>query len=96
MLGIFQTLFLQFPRLVFLAAAVTVIALFMMAFTAYHCYLVATNQTTNERYKKHYLQKTQPDIDLSYNPYNKGVIQNIMEELFPLYTTAKHKFGKRR
>jgi len=81
-----QTLFMQFPRLVFLVAALVVITLFISAFAAYHLYLVFTNQTTNERYKKHDLKKS--DI-LVENPYNKGLFSNIREEFFPFWIIEK-------
>ena len=42
---------MQYPRLVLLLAAVSVLGCGVVSFSLYHCYLILTNQTTNERYK---------------------------------------------
>lgn len=46
-----QHLFMQFPRIIFLMASLSVLSLLMAGFTVYHLYLMFTNQTSNERYK---------------------------------------------
>ncbi|ELU08976.1 hypothetical protein CAPTEDRAFT_140281, partial [Capitella teleta] len=46
-----QTLFMKYPFLVFMAVALVTLTVMMAGFTAYHVFLIATNQTTNERYK---------------------------------------------
>ena len=76
-----QTLFMQFPRLVFFVAALTVTAIVMVGFTGYHVYQILTNQTTNERYKKYYLKKALKEIPP--NIYNRGLLNNLFEEFFP-------------
>ena len=78
---------MQFPRLVFFVAALTVIAIVMMGFTGYHVYQILTNQTTNERYKKYYLKKAKKEIDV--NVYNRGILNNILEEFFPYFHIEK-------
>ena len=82
-----QTLFMQLPRLVFLAAALAVIACFMSCFTVYHAYLVVTNQTTNERYKRYYLRKAH-NTHLQCHPFSRGVVNNILEEVLPLWSIS--------
>ncbi|KAJ8319388.1 hypothetical protein KUTeg_004479 [Tegillarca granosa] len=47
----FQHMFIQFPRLVFLVVSLILVIPMIGTFTAYHLFLIFTNQTTNERYK---------------------------------------------
>ncbi|XP_064618092.1 palmitoyltransferase ZDHHC4-like [Liolophura sinensis] len=47
-----QHLFLNFPRIVFTMVSLTFVAFALGGFALYHIFLVATNQTTNERYKR--------------------------------------------
>ena len=72
---------MQFPRLVFFVAALTVTAIVMAGFTGYHVYQILTNQTTNERYKKYYLKKTKREVHA--NIYDRGILNNLFEEFFP-------------
>ena len=72
---------MQFPRLVFFVAALTVTAIVMIGFTGYHVYQILTNQTTNERYKKYYLKKAKKEVHS--NIYNRGILNNLYEEFFP-------------
>ncbi|CAI9721507.1 probable palmitoyltransferase ZDHHC4 isoform X2 [Octopus vulgaris] len=46
-----QHLFMQFPRIIFLMASLSVLSLLIAGFTLYHIYLMFTNQTNNERHK---------------------------------------------
>ena len=72
---------MQFPRLVFFVAALTVTAIVMIGFTGYHVYQILTNQTTNERYKKYYLKKAKREVHA--NIYDHGILNNLFEEFFP-------------
>ena len=82
-----QSIFLEFPCLVILNAALTLTAIILVGFVCYHVWLVATNQTTNELYKSH---------KLSVNPYNRGLLANITEVLFPKRSVITTKTRKRR
>lgn len=48
---LFQFMFMQHPRCVFLITSLAMLTLLLGLFTLYHFYLVISNQTTNERYK---------------------------------------------
>ena len=72
---------MQFPRLVFFVAALTVTAIVMIGFTGYHVYQILTNQTTNERYKKYYLKKAKREVQA--NIYDRGILNNLFEEFCP-------------
>ena len=84
---VLQSLFLQFPRLVILNAALVMTAVTMAGFFSYHVWLTVTNQTTNERYKRE-------QLSYSTNPYTRGLLANIGEDLFlkpPSVTTRTKK-----
>ncbi|KAK3605445.1 hypothetical protein CHS0354_007527 [Potamilus streckersoni] len=51
LLIVFQHLFLQVPRLVFLVVSLVLLTFLVGGFTVYQLYLVCTNHTTNETYK---------------------------------------------
>ncbi|KAI0241791.1 putative palmitoyltransferase ZDHHC4 [Lamellibrachia satsuma] len=84
-----QSLFLQFPRLVILNAVLILTTVVMTGFIGYHMWLVATNATTNERYKRYQLSS-------SNNPYNRGLLANIAEEFFLKRPNVTTKIRKRR
>ena len=52
-------------------------------------FLIATNQTTNERYKKHYLRRKNKHLNDIPNRYSRGIIQNFAEVFYP----EKYLFG---
>eukprot|EP00053_Salpingoeca_punica_P007279 m.66894 g.66894 ORF g.66894 m.66894 type:complete len:339 (-) comp14079_c0_seq2:249-1265(-) len=61
----------------------SLVSLLIAAFTGFHLYLIAKNCTTNEHHKLTYLnaelkQRKQPTVAL---PYNKGVWQNMRQQL---------------
>ena len=74
---------MQYPRIVFTAVGLTFLSVLMTLFTGYHFYLISTNQTTNERYKRHSLSKLAPPLD-SKSCYNQGLRRNVLDVLFPL------------
>ena len=82
----FQTLFMQYPRIVVEAVGLGLLLVGLLFFTGYHLYLASTNQTTNERYKRHKLVKSSLNPDTKPNSYSKGVFRNIYEVVFPLGT----------
>ena len=82
----FQTLFMQYPRIVVEAVGLGLLLVGLLFFTGYHLYLASTNQTTNERYKRHRLVKSNLSPDTKPNSYSKGVFHNIYEVVFPLGT----------
>lgn len=110
-----QHLFMERPMPVFIMMSLALLCLLVAAFMFYHAYLVLTNQTTNERYKRSSItfqeicepcthlstgrvKKGNNSQKLSYkrhlrsnkemhhqsNIYNRGIISNIYEIVFPL------------
>ncbi|XP_071796555.1 palmitoyltransferase ZDHHC4-like [Asterias amurensis] len=49
---VFQHLFMQLPAVVFLMTSLSLLSILITIFLFYHLYLLLTNQTTNERYKR--------------------------------------------
>ncbi|GAB1600824.1 probable palmitoyltransferase ZDHHC4 isoform X2 [Argonauta hians] len=102
-----QHLFMQFPRIIFLMASLSVLSLLIAGFTLYHIYLMSTNQTNNERHKLGALKIAencpQNDCDSSSvtklskskqkytNPYDIGILKNIAQVCFPRYYIDRHK-----
>lgn len=85
-----QHLFMQQPRSVFLVGSLIILILLLLAFTAYHIYLISVNQTTNERFKLSGLlcdnNNAEENAKTSDNVgffYNKGLLSNLYEILFP-------------
>ncbi|KAL8584892.1 hypothetical protein ACOMHN_043529 [Nucella lapillus] len=90
-----QRLFYQFPRIVVLLGSLVVLVCLLTPFLLYHLYLVAVNHTTNERFKLahlHTMHTPTPNNNTaqwakslahSRSFYNKGLVGNIREVLFP-------------
>lgn len=57
---------------------------FVGGLTAFHLYLISTNQTTYENFRYRY--------DRRANPYNKGVMQNFGEIFYSSIPPSKNKF----
>ncbi|CAK9171999.1 unnamed protein product [Ilex paraguariensis] len=57
---------------------------FVGGLTAFHLYLISTNQTTYENFRYRY--------DRRANPYNKGVVQNFMEIFCISIPPSKNNF----
>ncbi|CAK7340317.1 unnamed protein product [Dovyalis caffra] len=57
---------------------------FVGGLTAFHSYLICTNQTTYENFRYRY--------DKKENPYNRGVIRNIREIFFSKIPRSMNKF----
>ncbi|KAL5791553.1 hypothetical protein ACOSP7_000147 [Xanthoceras sorbifolium] len=57
---------------------------FVGGLTAFHTYLISTNQSTYENFRYRY--------DLRDNPYNKGVIENFMEVFCTRIPPSKNNF----
>ncbi|KAL6509148.1 putative protein S-acyltransferase 7 [Orobanche gracilis] len=57
---------------------------FVGGLTAFHLYLISTNQTTYENFRYRY--------DLRANPYNKGVMDNFKEIFFGPTPPSKNNF----
>ncbi|XP_064639077.1 palmitoyltransferase ZDHHC4-like [Lineus longissimus] len=85
-----QHLFMQFPRIVFLATGMGAIAALLIGFTIYHFYLAVFNQTTNERYKRFYLASRKGSVD-SVNVYDRGLTNNLLEVLSPMQHVSKQE-----
>lgn len=60
-----QHMFMQHPLIVLLMTSLFVLSILVGGFAAYHLYLAATNQTTNERYKKDPIKTPSPDTNNS-------------------------------
>ena len=98
-----QHLFMQHPRSVFLIGSLALLLLLLLAFTAYHVYLIAINQTTNERFKLSSLQASSnnnnaddsiPTTQHIGNFYNKGLLMNLYEIFFPQLPKGKQAPAK--
>ncbi|KAH7653733.1 Protein S-acyltransferase protein [Dioscorea alata] len=61
-----------------------VAAWFVGGLTAFHLYLISTNQTTYENFRYRYDKKT--------NPYNQGWMRNFMETFFSEIPSSKNDF----
>ncbi|WCJ40183.1 DHHC-type zinc finger family protein [Euphorbia peplus] len=57
---------------------------FVGGLTAFHLYLISTNQTTYENFRYRY--------DRRANPYNKGVVENFKETFCSSVPPSKNKF----
>jgi hypothetical protein len=96
-----QHLFMQHPRTVFLVGSLALLLLLLLAFTAYHAYLIAVNQTTNERFKlgglHHHVtnNNNQPhhsahgESSHAWNFYDRGFFRNLWEVFCPLKPKGK-------
>ncbi|XWS32604.1 hypothetical protein CRYUN_Cryun22dG0004100 [Craigia yunnanensis] len=60
---------------------------FVGGLTAFHLYLISTNQTTYENFRYRY--------DCRANPYNKGVVQNFKEIFFSSIPLSKNHFREK-
>ena len=94
-----QHLFMQHPRSVFLIGSLALLLLLLLAFTAYHVYLITINQTTNERFKLSNLQSNSsnnnnadesiPATQHIGSFYSKGLLMNLHEVFFPQLPKGK-------
>ncbi|XP_059462305.1 probable protein S-acyltransferase 4 isoform X2 [Corylus avellana] len=57
---------------------------FVGGLTVFHFYLICTNQTTYENFRYRY--------DKKENPYNKGMMKNLIEVFFSKIPPSMHKF----
>lgn len=57
---------------------------FVGGLTAFHLYLISTNQTTYENFRYRY--------DRRANPYNRGVVENFKEIFFTSIALSKNNF----
>ncbi|KAK2980700.1 hypothetical protein RJ640_011320 [Escallonia rubra] len=62
------------PEILALASFSSAAIAFLAGLTGYHAYLIATNQTAYENFRQRYSG--------SRNPYDKGILSNIMDTLF--------------
>ncbi|KAK1320019.1 putative S-acyltransferase [Acorus calamus] len=76
--------FLKSPVSGILIIYTFIAAWFVGGLTAFHLYLICTNQTTYENFRYRY--------DGKMNPYNRGCIQNIKEIFFSKVPISKNKF----
>ncbi|BAU01715.1 hypothetical protein LR48_Vigan10g192800 [Vigna angularis] len=60
---------------------------FVGGLTAFHLYLISTNQTTYENFRYRY--------DRRANPYNRGVINNFLEIFFTSIPQSKNNFREK-
>jgi len=66
--------------------------LFGVAMVAYHAQLIYSNLTTNEHINLHrydYFQDPQNPMRFK-NPYDNGILQNILYKFFPAYPLTRH------
>ncbi|XP_072971267.1 probable protein S-acyltransferase 7 isoform X2 [Typha angustifolia] len=61
-----------------------VVVWFVGGLTAFHLYLICTNQTTYENFRYRY--------DRKGNPYNHGFVENVKETLFSKIPSSKNNF----
>ncbi|XP_068661256.1 probable protein S-acyltransferase 7 [Aristolochia californica] len=79
--------FLKVPLSGILIIYTFVAAWFVGGLTAFHLYLICTNQTTYENFRYRY--------DGKMNPYNRGLAQNIREVFFSTIPPSKNNFRAR-
>lgn len=72
------------PASIVLIAYTFIAVWFVGGLTAFHLYLISTNQTTYENFRYRY--------DRRANPYNKGVVQNFIEIFFAPIPPSKNDF----
>ncbi|VFQ80010.1 unnamed protein product [Cuscuta campestris] len=72
------------PASIVLIAYTFIAVWFVGGLTAFHLYLISTNQTTYENFRYRY--------DRRVNPYNKGVVQNFIEIFFASIPPSKNDF----
>ncbi|XP_060696264.1 palmitoyltransferase ZDHHC4 [Hemiscyllium ocellatum] len=87
-LYIVQKLFLTFPRILFMLGFTLLIFFLLAGYTAFHFYLLMTNQTSNEWYKHKnscqcHMDNSRPDKCLQGNTYHRGYLRNVKEILSP-------------
>ncbi|XP_051877800.1 palmitoyltransferase ZDHHC4 isoform X2 [Pristis pectinata] len=95
-LFIVQKLFLTFPRILFMLGF-TLLSFFLLAgYSAFHLFLVMTNQTSNEWYK--YKNSCRCRVDNSRtdrrtweNVYHRGFITNMKEIICPVTTQKRFR-----
>ncbi|XP_011020914.1 PREDICTED: probable protein S-acyltransferase 7 [Populus euphratica] len=78
------TAFLKSPVSGILILYTFICAWFVGGLTAFHLYLIFTNQTTYENFRYRY--------DGKMNPYNIGCIRNVLEVFFSKIPKSKNKF----
>ncbi|XP_072991405.1 probable protein S-acyltransferase 7 [Typha latifolia] len=61
-----------------------VVVWFVGGLTAFHLYLICTNQTTYENFRYRY--------DRKGNPYNRGFVENVKETMFSKIPSSKNNF----
>ncbi|XP_054824326.1 probable protein S-acyltransferase 7 isoform X2 [Prosopis cineraria] len=72
------------PASIVLIAYTFISIWFVGGLTAFHLYLISTNQTTYENFRYRYDQRA--------NPYNKGVLNNFAEIFCSTIPPSKHNF----
>ncbi|XP_059509962.1 palmitoyltransferase ZDHHC4 [Stegostoma tigrinum] len=87
-LYIVQRLFLTFPRILFMLGFTLLIFFLLAGYTAFHFYLLMTNQTSNEWYKHKnsclcHTDNSQPSKYLQGNIYHIGFLRNVKEIISP-------------
>ncbi|KAJ6428494.1 hypothetical protein OIU84_023838 [Salix udensis] len=76
--------FLKSPVSGILVLYTFICAWFVGGLTAFHLYLICTNQTTYENFRYRY--------DGKMNPYNLGCVHNVLEVFFSKIPKSKNKF----
>ncbi|KAJ6713643.1 ZINC FINGER DHHC DOMAIN CONTAINING PROTEIN [Salix viminalis] len=76
--------FLKSPVSGILVLYTFICAWFVGGLTAFHLYLICTNQTTYENFRYRY--------DGKMNPYNLGCVRNVLEVFFSKIPKSKNKF----
>lgn len=76
--------FLKSPVSGILVLYTFICAWFVGGLTAFHLYLICTNQTTYENFRYRY--------DGKMNPYNLGCVRNVLEVFFTKIPKSKNKF----
>ncbi|XP_072917159.1 palmitoyltransferase ZDHHC4 isoform X2 [Hemitrygon akajei] len=90
-LFIVQKLFLIYPRIFFMLGFTLLIAFLLAGYTAFHLFLVMTNQTSNEWYKYKSICRHHMDRQTWNNLYHRGFITNLKEIICPVTTQKRFK-----
>ncbi|XP_069784317.1 palmitoyltransferase ZDHHC4 isoform X3 [Narcine bancroftii] len=88
-LFIVQKLFLTFPRILFMLGFTLLSFFLLVGYTAFHLFLVMTNQTSNEWYKhkincRCHMDNSCPDRQIWRNLYHRGLVTNMKEIICPV------------
>lgn len=82
----------RFPRLMVIECGLVILCFVVGYFTLYHLTFAISNETTNERYKRHAIKKSGSFVQRSI--YDKGIWRNFCEEVFPRDNETCNRYSR--